>query len=230
MTTVVIDSRQRDLTVFPDPNKYDVHMQHELSSLKCVRLVKTSFPFSRYTVNSCNADFLLIFNNTTQTISIPHGSYTPVDLATILTSLLPDNPIVTYGPVRDAFTFKLSDQFSFNLEKNTARLFGLEPGLNTSTIDGTLRSTRRIDFTSHVDTIVLRLGNDFEVLKSNNDNIHDAFAMIHKNTRHDNQYTSYKVFDQAIDLKRLKISCSDIYGDPYDFVGLEHYFVLEFSR
>ena len=48
----VIDSRDRNLSHFPDPNKYEIKLSEDIHDVQSVELLSFDVPFTKYLINS----------------------------------------------------------------------------------------------------------------------------------------------------------------------------------
>jgi hypothetical protein len=84
VTRFVIDSRERNISLFPNPNDYEVQFIQELHDVSKVTLLSTTFPFSSYIVNTTNNILTVAYNNVVYDVEIDIGNYTETALATEL--------------------------------------------------------------------------------------------------------------------------------------------------
>lgn len=121
----LIDSRDRNLTLYPTPSyyRYDF-LQENFTDVESIRLVSAKVPFSQYMIHNGNNAFYVstsipLINSdgyytyeSVQKLSIPNGDYTESSLTSVLAALLSDalstTLIVTYDVVSNKYTFVTS--------------------------------------------------------------------------------------------------------------------------
>jgi len=74
--TVVIDSRQRDYTIYPDANSYLINLMEPHRNVEKIELIAAMLPKTEYNVNSENNLILLNINGNTKGIYLTPGEYT----------------------------------------------------------------------------------------------------------------------------------------------------------
>lgn len=135
-TRYVIDSRDRNTSLFPSPNSYDLILNETINEVTFVKLVKCDVPLSNYDVNEFNNILNASFGGgQVLSIPIPIGNYnssinrtthdtntcyaTDMDAfaRTLTTAVATFNAsfVCTYLPNTDSFKFTSSGTFSFNL-------------------------------------------------------------------------------------------------------------------
>jgi len=73
---VIIDSRQRDYSIYPEPNKYLVELMEAHRNVERIELVAAMMPKTEYNVNSDNNLLLVTINNIQQALYLTPGQYT----------------------------------------------------------------------------------------------------------------------------------------------------------
>jgi hypothetical protein len=126
---VIIDSRDRNLSLYPFPSKYEIKLDEDIVDVASTTLLVADVPFSAYTIGAANCvvSFTLAADGTDappREATLEVGDYTaPADLATALQEALnaAANPeaafIVTHAPRTDtlsvyatgAFTLRFAD-------------------------------------------------------------------------------------------------------------------------
>ena len=109
---VVIDSRDRDLALFPSPNRYDVRLHEDIFDVRSIKLLVADVPFCTYTVNANNRFVPLRMAGGLRVAELPIGDYQPTELAdqlaTSLTLAAGDTFAVEYVPRTDNFVVTYS--------------------------------------------------------------------------------------------------------------------------
>jgi len=116
----VIDSRDRNITAFPSPSKYDISLAQDINNVTEMRLVIADIPFSRYLVHA-NNNLLFVSEEAPVkvngvdtfphevTVAINPGDYDGPSLAQAVEDKL--NAVcratysVNFDPIRDSYTF-----------------------------------------------------------------------------------------------------------------------------
>lgn len=92
-TAVVIDSRDRDLHLFPNPSRYDVTLDEEIQDVTSVELMCADVPMVAYTVSARNNEMTVTSSggpsgSNTAIVHIDIGTYTKEELASAVQSAL----------------------------------------------------------------------------------------------------------------------------------------------
>lgn len=87
---IILDSRDRDFTKYPEPNHYRAVLPDIYRKIFRMRLVSYELPNSFYTFDASlsNVSFDISYGSSISTITIPNGNYTPTTLASTLNTLL----------------------------------------------------------------------------------------------------------------------------------------------
>lgn len=86
--TLLIDSRDRDLTKYPSANNYRVHLPKTIRNISSARLVSAEIPGTFYVFTQAreNTTLRVTGNAVTHDVVIPDGNYTPTTIASTLES------------------------------------------------------------------------------------------------------------------------------------------------
>lgn len=78
----IIDSRDRNLSYYPDPNNYELKLSEDIRDVQSVELVSFDIPFTKYLINENNRIFAYkILGDANNTIiQIDEGTYTLQEL------------------------------------------------------------------------------------------------------------------------------------------------------
>ena len=122
---VVVDSRDRDVALFPRPDRYDVRLHEDIFDVRSIKLMVADVPFVAYDVDNRNcmvpvragSAYPVDRRTASEQASapkayavgrLPRGNYTPPELAAQLASTLSaatgDTVDVQYVPRTDNFT------------------------------------------------------------------------------------------------------------------------------
>jgi hypothetical protein len=86
--TVIVDSRDRNYALFPNPAKYEIPLEEEFQDVTMLELIGAEVPLASYLVTSKNCQISFsygpsdVLNNTRSTAYLRTGDYTASDLAT----------------------------------------------------------------------------------------------------------------------------------------------------
>ena len=72
---LIIDSRQRDYSIYPDPNNYLINLSDSHRNVERLELVAAMLPKTEYNINSDNNLILLTINGLTQQMILTPGQY-----------------------------------------------------------------------------------------------------------------------------------------------------------
>jgi len=245
---IVIDSRDRNISRFPEPSKYVIDLDDQIEDVIAAELVVANIPVKQYVVNDTNDAFACILDDTTElVIRIPHGNYAPEQLAVRLKQELDRKTTgqevrIQYDALRDKFSFQSSDPFRLDFEKRTTKAYPFNMGkllgfpsrifdakLDADDSQFKIEAPYRKNF-EETNYALLKI-TGFNVYKSDNQMIDRTFAVIpfqrlDQNIASEVQ-TIRKDFNPPIPrLSKLQISFVDRNGNPIDFQNHDHYFII----
>lgn len=206
---LIVDSRERNITLFPNPNAYEINILEDLNNVTSMSLLHAEFPFDTYLVNSSNNVLILACNNVIYTIQIDLGNYTAQELATELTTLLNTTVgstifLVEYNARKDNFIFRCEDVFglvfrgssvrgTYNDSMDTVyptnscgRMLGFGISNYASFLNNSLPDKKNVinsEFKKNFSVeeyIVVRI-DEVELNKSTSNSLQNSFAVISKN-------------------------------------------------
>ena len=254
----VIDSRDRNLTCFPSPNKYQLKLSENVTDVQSVELVSFNVPFTKYMITEGNNTFTYVHSGVETTFSVDVGDYNNIDeLKDELNLKLTDNT----APFRFAVNYKqqkLKLEVTENIGDNEVVIKCKGENVKRNDyeqLSATYKSTlmKVIGFApedhpiSHIDIIsgftlpfkvdlrkddyiVMNLGKS-SVNFSENTSTHKSFALI-KRDDIENKFidSNYvKHYNPPIPaMTTLDISFTDYYGELYDFQNQDHLIELKF--
>ena len=73
---IIIDSRQRDYSIYPYPNKYLVNLMEPHRSVEKIELIAAMMPKTEYNINSENNLLIVTINGVTEELYLTQGQYT----------------------------------------------------------------------------------------------------------------------------------------------------------
>lgn len=206
---LVVDSRERNISLFPNPNNYEINLLEDVQNVVHMSLITAEFPFDSYLINNNNNMLYLAYNDQVYPIIIETGNYTETELASELTTKLNNaigstDFVVEYVPRKDNFIFRCKNLFglvfrgeafnhAFNYSRDTAypeksigRVIGF--GINNyvsvsiASVDAfvhVVNSEFKKNFEKD-DYIILKI-DAAEINKSTSDSINNSFAVISRN-------------------------------------------------
>jgi len=203
---LVIDSRERNVSLFPNPNAYEVNILEDVQNVETLSLISADFPFDPYTVGIYSNMLYLAYNNTVYNVAIETGNYSPTDLATAIQNGFAaatgtTDFVVSYNALKDNFVFRCLNPFglvfrgqefttAYNGSRDVAyatnamgKLLGFGINNYRSVVMGTgdaftsvINSEFKKDFVTK-DYIVLNI-DTFDLNKSTADSVQNSFAII----------------------------------------------------
>lgn len=229
---LVVDSRERNTTLFPNPNYYEINALEDIENVVSMSLLHADFPFDSYLVGKNNCLLILAYNSIVYTIEIDIGNYTVQELATELTNALNTATsssafLVEYDARKDNFRFRCDSPFGLVFrgktvtgqaynnsmdtlypERSIGRLLGFGISNYTSVLDSSLVGKQNIirsEFKKNFnvqDYVVVRI-DAIELNKSTADSLNNSFAIITKNNSTYEYDTNYVVKIFTPPMKRL---------------------------
>lgn len=85
---VLVDSRDRDYTAYPNPAKYRIALDEDVRDVVSVQLVSYNIPFNHFNVHTTNNLVHITVHNVTYPLTIPPGDYDGEGLADMLNKLV----------------------------------------------------------------------------------------------------------------------------------------------
>jgi len=245
-TRVVVDSRVRDKTLFPNPNYYDVPFEDDINDVKTAKLIYIDIPMSLYLINANFNTIYFNINSNSYMATIPNGNYTATELATIITSQMNATVsaasvattfTVSYIPRLDNFTFE-SDRLAFSLlfagkPRNLAILLGFSDMKTQYTSDTNREISSEFRKNFNYNNYIIMDIEQFDMLKSIDRDLNKSFAMIPNSSTNLNiidELNIIKHFSPSIPrLNKLRVRLYDRFGNPYDCQNMDHRFEIVFT-
>lgn len=244
----VIDSRDRNLSHFPDPSKYEIKLSEDIHDVQSVELLSFDVPFTKYLINSSNNTFYYKVGNDERDFSIDEGDYeTVAELVTELNNKKGSAPF-TFSELFKQKRIKINTSNNVTLvclgdeiQKNNYPQLSptyksqLMKMLGLSLKNHEISASKEYPFQHRVDMrkdkyMVMNLGQS-SVNFSENNSTHKSFAIIKKDEL-DNKYidANYKKFynPPIPSMATLRISFTDYNGQLYDFQNQDHMIELMF--
>ena len=240
-TRIVIDSRDRDTSIYPYSNNYVVDLETEVLEVTSGEVIIKDISMSMYTINSYNDTLLLSILGNDNVVKLPNGDYVASSFAPVLAdalnaSLPESHPFtVTHNVSKDTYTISVDatvatvDGFSLDFQdaqlkqSNIALILGFVPGTVYTSVDNVLAAPFRTNFDA--DRYVVMRIDQFTVNNSATSTLHKSTALIGKvdvlSLR--TIIPIKKYFNPPIArMFKLAISFTDYYGNPYEFNNKDH--------
>lgn len=245
-TRVIIDSKDRDVSLFPDPNSYEVRFDDDIDDVIGARLISMDVPLSTYLINKYFDRFTVSIGSSTYEVVLDQGDYNPTALATMVTTKLhaatgasANSFLVEYVVSRDNFLFRGKTTFSISFPQTNSihPLFGMKQKVYTSRaeVNGAftyvIYSEYRKNFKFN-NYAVLTI-DSFDLNRSSGNTLHRTFAVVTENYSNLNIADSPKIIKRFTPpiprLARITIKFTDRFGNPYDFQNMDHCIELDFE-
>lgn len=243
VTRIVIDSKDRDVELFPEPSSYEVRLEDDIDDVISAQLITADVPLSSYMINRYFKTFILKIGATSYEVVLEEGNYGVLELAQHITEKLnsiSNNFLAEYVSIKDNFQIKSKVAFSLsfnNTQNSIAQLLGFIPqeyaciASDDVTYPYIVKSVYRKNF--NFNNYVIMNIDHFDVIKSNGNKLHRTFAVINGN-QSDLAFTDMptviKSFNPPVPrLAKLKISFTDRFGNLYDFQNVDHRIELLFT-
>jgi hypothetical protein len=234
-TRVPIDSRTRDINIYPNQNSYAIDLEDTLEDVNSCQMIWAHIPMPMYLINTYFNSLVLVIGATNYMITLTKGNYDHNTLLTELQTQLNTNGAgatftVTYTASTDNYTFSCNVPFTFNFlgyANPLNQLLGFKLQ-NYSSNGNILIAPYRVnlDFNNYIIMDV----DQFDSLKSSDKDLNRSFALIPNQYNQLNicDYFKYKKnFNPPLGkLMRIHFRFYDRFGNPYDFQNMDHYFEL----
>lgn len=244
-TRIVVDSKDRNHSLFNDPNEYEVVLDDDINDVVSAQLVSADVPFVSYLVNNVFNQLYITIGGTTSTVTLTTGDYSPSELAAHIQSRLNNlssgNFSVSYDSIKDNFRFRskvtftlvfpdknsLSMLLGFDNNKSYASSISSEVDAFVNVVQSPFR--KNFNFNKYIYLVI----DQFDLNKGNAKPINKSFAALTE------QYTSLAINDKPKIVKyfsptiprlgKLKISFYDRFGNKYDFQNHDHRLEILFT-
>jgi len=239
-TRIVVDSKDRDMAIFPEPNKYEITLYDDIEDIVTAQLLSSSIPLTGYIINSYHNTLTFTVGSTKYNAVLDDGDYTAADLATAIQTKMNAASGVT-------FTVAYSDKTGKITISTVATNFTLNMGVssNTTSLGKVLGFNNAKDYVSSSFKVVApaRVNLDyfkyvvmdidgFDINKSTNTTLNKSFAVLGisqiKKNFNDAPEIKKSFKPPLARLYKIKVSFWDRDGNLYDFNGVDHWFELLF--
>ena len=125
-TRIVVDSKDRDMTIYAEPNKYEITLYDDIEDIITAQLLSSSIPLSGYIINSNHNTLAFKIGSTVYNAVLDDGDYTASELASALQTKMTAASGV-------AFTVAYSDKTGKLTISTVATNFTLTIGASSNT-------------------------------------------------------------------------------------------------
>jgi hypothetical protein len=241
----IIDSRDRNINLYPNPAKYTIKVDEAITDVTNVELILTDFKFNNYNVRKNNN----ILHTSNGNYVIPEGTYDGVSIATVLTNLTPIT--VSYNPISEKLTFIGASDVSLTFKSTVKKQYdcenlvdvyldnsiGKQLGFPINDYDLVANTPFEAPFSLDLenDNYIVMYLQQGKVYQSKHNTTHNCFAIINKSDSCTNGLVMFnnivsKSFNPPIaNLSNLVFKFCDYEGNFYDFQNKEHRFELIFT-
>lgn len=236
-TRIIIDSRDRNTTLNPNQNEYEIVLDDEIEDVTSAEIIAADVPLPAFIVQTKYGVPTIIHHNGSKTeLRIEQGDYTANDISTLYANMLQSSPQsyeVIYNRFKDGFVFSSDQPFHIDFEqsKGIHLLLGFKAVtyvslFNVQTQKHTIQSQYRKNFDISK-AIVLHI-DQFSLNHSTNNVTNKSYAIIPF------AYSKLNIVNPSLNVKKyfnppigrlakLRIRFYDMFGDPYDFQNQDHY-------
>lgn len=237
-TRIVIDSKDRNTNLFPNPNEYEIVLDDDINDVVSAQLISADVPFSSYLINELFKNLYVTVSSTEYIVPLTTGDYSPLSLAahieSQLNTVISNDFRVSYDTTKDNFVFtsKIPFTLSFNGVQNPLNmLLGFDKISYTSDVNNALTPyenviqspfRRNFSYNKYVYLVI----EQFDLNKGNAKPINKSFAALTQeyNILSINDTPKIiKYFSPIIPrLSKIKIAFYDRFGNKYDFQNIDN--------
>lgn len=226
-TRLVIDSRDRDMKIYPNPNQYSIDLETDVLEVTSAEIVNNEVDVSLYTVHLYNNTFTLKdSNNNSKIVVLNQGNFDATTILPNIANSLGTDYTATYDAVKDIISINTSipnKEFTLEFYNNSdiCLILGFIGGIPYSSTNGVLTAPFRTNF--GISRYVVMNIAQFTINNSANSVIHKSTAIFSKFHIMKSIIPIKKYFNPPI-ARLLKISIwfTDYYGNPFDFQNKDH--------
>lgn len=241
-TTLIIDSRDRNINLFPTPAQYEINLDDPIEDVCNAEIIVADVPLSSYIVNNNNNQFSVIYSGIETIISIDPGNYTETALAQNIQTTLTSKIVgvqwnIVYDPIKDNFEFWTDQSVTMKFTNiGCSRLLGFSLLSYDSVIvsangNGLIYKIKSVYRKNFLDNRYIVMSIDqFTINTSMNNTIHKSSVVLQKRYIDTNVFSVHpikKYFNPRISrLSKIKVTFEDYYGNLYDFQNADHSFQI----
>lgn len=225
-TRVVVDSRDRDMKIYPSPCSYVMELETDIPEVTSAQVIITELPVANiFLINAFNNVFVCRIGLQSETIQIPIGNYsTPASMTQALISALPDQFEVISNPASSILTITYISSFSlsFPSKSDIAGILGFIGGSTVNSVGNSIQAPFTMNLQPN--RYVIMSVDQLNVNNSMNSVLHQSTALISIDQwKHLNLNPIKKTLNPPIArLTKLIINFTDYYGNPCDFQNQDH--------
>ncbi len=250
---VVIDSKDRDTSVYPNPADYVIPLPYVVRGVKYIELMSLQLTRTESTVHSGNNQFLYTVGGQSYTITIPVQDYQFGEQDCLVRALKKAMRQVS-GTIQlsrsDRMRLVIQDTQPFSLSFNeaTAKLFGFPWTADADTIHTlsaeavggmyVLSGDRAIDLTG-VPYLIVYI-NDYNRITSPTNQLNRAYMIVPMESRRymdrfvicndeKEKKSKFKLSDGQRSIHQFRVRITRVDGSLYDFNGMDHHFVFKLT-
>lgn len=246
-TRVVIDSKDRNASLFPNPNDYEVTLDDDINDVISAQLISADVPLPMYIINEHFCTLHVRVGGSLTEVVLDKGDWDagnntlPFMIEQRLNAVFPSTFKVEYNGNLDNYMFMATVPFEldFTTQPNTLHaLLGFKKKVYVSTTSGVAPYSnqivseyrRNLDFNNYA---VLYI-DQFDLNRSASNVTNRSFAIIPKSPYQFLSITDdvkiIKNFTPPIPrLSKIKIRFLDRYGNAYDFQNMDHRLEILFT-
>ena len=237
---IVVDSRDRNMQLYPNPACYVVDMPCDMANVKKATLMHADIPSIELNVTGANNAFSVRTDagGAFRTATLDPGMYTFEQLCAALQLSVGGAITVTFDDVKKRFAFHSTSDSAFELDftaKNSiARVLGFAPLVYTAVAGSAAGLTS--PFAADIDSLrnpgytLLNIDN-FNAIAGVSSAASASFAVIDSTAHYSNTDDMFtKHFNPTLPrLHQLRVRFTNYYGSLVDFQNRDHYFVLRLA-
>jgi hypothetical protein len=226
--TIIVDSRQRDYSIYPEPNKYLINLMEPHRNVERIELIAAMLPKTEYNINTENNLILLTIGGITKQLYLTQGQYL-IGTNTIGITYTPNGTPALNGLLTELMNV-LNSFYLPSIENNFNVFLATVPSIQGGT-GKNASICNRIVITNSVDDFIIDFtnssylsGSPFRVLGFNKQIISSSKTNIIYGT--DNLGTCTAINLQSNDIHIISIaSIIGIYD--YDLMDEPQYIIME---
>lgn len=246
-TRMIVDSKDRDVTLFPEPNRYDIVFDDDINDVLSAQLLNIYINLdSSYVINRYFNTLKFTISSTSYQSTLVTGDYSETTLASEMqtrmnASTAPSTFKVIHIPSLDKYVFLCTSPFSmdFTFQNNLSYLLGFSTTTYTSVVDASYDAgypnailapyRRNFNFNNYCVMYI----DQFDLNKNASKTLNKSFAIIGSNYDGLNISDDPKIikyFNPPINkLNKLRITFYDRFGNLCDFQNMDHRFEILFK-
>ena len=164
--TIIIDSRQRDYSIYPTPGNYLVNLMEPHRNVEKIELIAAMLPKTEYNVNSENNMLLVIINGTTEALYLTPGEYL-IGSNQLNATYIADGSIGLYGLIAEIVRVLNTHSGSgnaFNVFLATSPESSGGTGVNASVLNRLIITNSSVSFSIDFTNQLYNSGSPFRLL------------------------------------------------------------------